>query len=60
MRFIKEQEAILASGESLLMTYDTGDPYRLHYPTRGIYFDIGNGEVRSFRIFKKVEPGVGR
>lgn len=55
MQFIKKQEAILASGESLLMTYTNGYPYRLHYPARGIYFDIHNGEVSSFRIFRKVE-----
>ena len=55
MQFIQEQDAILASGESLLMTNDTDNPYRLHYPSRGIYFDIENGEVIAFRIFKKVE-----
>lgn len=58
MQPLRQQEAILASGESLLMTYDTGQPYRLHYPERGIYFNILNGEVHSFRILRKVEPSV--
>lgn len=53
---LQEEEAILQSGESLLMTHDIGHPYRLHYPARGIYFIIQNGTVHSFRIFKKVEP----
>ncbi len=58
MQQVRQQEAILASGESLLMTSDSGCPYRLHYPARGIYFDIHDGEVSSFRIFKKVEQGA--
>lgn len=56
IQFHQQQEAILASGESLLMIYESGQPYRLHYPARGIYFDIQDRQVHSFRIFKKVEP----
>jgi len=56
MQFQQQQEAILASGESLLMIYQSGQPYRLHYPARGIYFDIQDRQVHSFRIFKKIEP----
>ena len=52
---LRQQEAILASGESLLMTYDNGQAYRLHYPEYGIFFNIQNGEVHSFRILRKVE-----
>lgn len=55
----RQQEAILESGESVLMCYGNGEPYRLHYPARGIYFDIQNKQVHSFRIFKKVEPQGG-
>jgi len=56
MLFLQQQETILESGQSLLMTYDTGHPYRLHYPARGIYFDIQEGRVHSFRVFRKVKP----
>ena len=59
MQFQQQQDAILASGESLLMIYETGQPYRLHYPARGIYFDIQDRQVCSFRIFKKVEHQKG-
>ena len=50
---LRQQEAILASGESLQMTYDNGQAYRLHYPEYGIYFNIQNGEVHSFQILEK-------
>jgi hypothetical protein len=56
LQFQQHEEAILASGESLLTIYETAQPYRLHYPARGIYFDIQDRQVHSFRIFKKVEP----
>jgi len=55
MKYLQRKETILASGESLLMTFTNGYPYRLHYPAQGIYFDIHDRQVSSFRIFKKVE-----
>lgn len=58
LQLYQKQEAILAAGESLLMTCDTGQPYRLHYPARGIFFFFQGGHVHSFRIHKKVERRV--
>ena len=59
LQFLKKQEAILASGDSLLLTNTPGHMYRLHYPAHGICFYIQNGRVRSFRILKKVEQKNG-
>jgi len=57
---LRQKEAILQSGESLLMTLENGAPDCLYYPASGIYFNIlniQNGKVvHSFRIFEKVEP----